>query len=307
MKNKYLLYLGTAAVLTPISVLLWIWRVINPIALSDIVRDPLNSLLFFGGIGASLVLAGLSLFLAVRSREHCVSCGIDLEKQIVQAEKLATMGTLAGGVAHEVNTPAAIISGRIEAMLLDRKRYNDQDIDDLSVIKSQAERIAQISRSLLYFAKRAPSDKVMADLNAIAQEAVNLIETQLRKADITVARNLFPGALPVMAQSNQLVQVALNLLANARDAMGGGGTITVSTGVMEGSRKKVFLEVKDSGPGVPAENIRKIFDPFFTTKPQGTGLGLSVSYGIVHEHGGAIQAKNCPEGGAAFFVSFPAA
>lgn len=307
MKNKYLLYLGVMGTLTPLSILLWAWRVVNVESLNLLVPQPTKLVTFVGLILLSSVFAGLTIYFMFKSRQQCISCGHDLERQIIQAEKLATVGQLAGGVAHEVNTPASIISGRIETMLMEPQRLSKQDQEDLLVIKKQAERISQIARGLLLFAKRSPAKKNRVDVNDLILEAVTLIESQLKKSKIEVKKNLFPEPLFVWAQPNQMVQVLLNLLANARDAMPSGGSIEISSQLKSGKREFAQIRLTDTGTGIPEENIHKIFDPFFTTKPAGTGLGLSVSYGIIQEHGGTISVASTLSQGTTFTILLPSA
>lgn len=241
----------------------------------------------------------------IQSRVRCSNCGAEMERQIIQAEKLATVGQLAGGVAHEVNTPASIISGRVETMFLESSRFSDQDKKDLDVIKNQADRITQITRSLLLFSKRNPVDKTRINLNEVVNEAVSLIEQQFSKLKIVIVKTLFPQALIIFGQHNQLVQVLLNLLTNARDAMPHGGKIEIHTALSSNVKQKALITLKDTGAGIHPHSLDKIFDPFYTTKQSGTGLGLSVSYGIVEDHGGTIQVKSKLGDGAIFFIHLP--
>ncbi|MBI2916130.1 MAG: hypothetical protein HYY07_04650 [Elusimicrobia bacterium] len=305
MKNKSLLYLGLMGVGTPLSMLLWVWWVIDLESLSNLVSQSSKFYTLVGGILISIFFAICTVYFMIKSRVQCANCGADLEQQIIQSEKLATVGQLAGGVAHEVNTPASIISGRVETMLLEPVRLSVQDQEDLRVIKRQADRISQITRGLLLFSKRNPAEKGKSDLNEIVKESVSLIETQLKKSGVEIVLNLFPRSLTLWGHHNQLVQVVLNLLTNARDAIPKGGRIEMETGLMSGSRERFFLKVKDTGVGISPENSRKIFDPFYTTKESGTGLGLSVSYGIVQDHGGTISVQSSLGQGTTFTILLP--
>lgn len=314
MKNKQLFYLGLMGTLTPLSILIWIWRVIDVQALNSLVPQPIKLLTFIGGILISLAFMILTIYFVIKSRKECQVCGMEMERQIIQVEKLATVGQLAGGVAHEVNTPASIIVGRIEAMLLDPVHLSERDRGDLSVIKNQAERISQITQGLLLFAKRAPAEKVRVDLNEIVRESLVLVETQFRKAKIAVVRDIANQPIIFFGNHNQLIQVVLNLLTNARDSMPNGGTIQVRTAIVNGKINKSvaraaksvgLLEIIDTGCGVSPENMEKLFTPFFTTKKTGTGLGLSVAYGIVQEHGGNIEFESKMNEGSTFSIRIP--
>ncbi len=305
MKNKYLLYLGLMGVVTPISILIWIWRVIDVEALTSLVPQPVKLYTFLSLILLSLAFVLATIFFMIKSRTQCVHCGAEMERQLFQAEKLATVGQLAGGVAHEVNTPASIISGRVEAMMLDSTRLNTRDKQDLSVIKGQADRIGQITRDLLLFAKRAPTEKTKVNLNEAVADALSLVSTPLRKANIHVLSEMKDEPITLWAHKNQIVQVILNLLTNAMDAMPGGGNLEINTSLITTGTPRAILQVTDTGTGIRAEDKDKIFDPFFTTKKTGTGLGLSVSYGIVQSHRGSIQVESGPGKGATFKVYLP--
>ncbi|MBI2119186.1 MAG: hypothetical protein HYT97_06125 [Elusimicrobia bacterium] len=305
MKNKYLLYLGLMGTCTPLSMLLWVWWVVDVEALSNLLSNSTKFYTLLGGILISIIFAGITVYFMIQSRVRCSNCGAEMERQIIQAEKLATVGQLAGGVAHEVNTPASIISGRVETMFLESSRFSDQDKKDLDVIKNQADRITQITRSLLLFSKRNPVDKTRINLNEVVNEAVSLIEQQFSKLKIVIVKTLFPQALIIFGQHNQLVQVLLNLLTNARDAMPHGGKIEIHTALSSNVKQKALITLKDTGAGIHPHSLDKIFDPFYTTKQSGTGLGLSVSYGIVEDHGGTIQVKSKLGDGAIFFIHLP--
>lgn len=305
MKNKYLFSLGLMGMLTPISMMLWVWRIVSVEALASLVPHPIKLYTLIGGILISVAFAALTIYFTIQSRKECEHCGVSMERQIIQAEKLATVGQLAGGIAHEVNTPASIIAGRVEAMFLDSKNLSQSDRDDLIVIKNQAERIGQITRGLLLFAKRTPAEKTKVDLNDVVREAVALIGSQLKKAGIEIVTRYNSLPINLTAQQNQIIQVMLNLLTNARDAMPRGGKIEIETNLTNGGKSVGSISVKDHGSGISPEHLNKIFDPFFTTKKTGTGLGLSVSYGIINEHGGNIHVDTQPGQGTTFTVLLP--
>ncbi len=229
----------------------------------------------------------------------------ELERRLVQADKLSSIGLLAAGVAHEVNTPLAVISAYAQ-MLGKQVSGDDQKARLLDKIAKQTFRASEIVNSLLNFSRTAPSVLVELDLNRVVQESLLLIEHQIEKAGVKVSLELEEQIPTIQGNSGKLQQVFLNLFLNARDAMNSGGTLTIR------SRKQqdtVRIEVADTGHGIQPENLNRIFDPFFTTKAgrKGTGLGLSVSYGIVREHNGSIEVESQPGEGTRFVLEFPLA
>jgi len=229
----------------------------------------------------------------------------ELERQLVQADKLSSIGLLAAGVAHEVNTPLAVISTYAQ-MLAKQISGDDQKSKLLDKIAKQTFRASEIVNSLLSFSRTASTEFVEVDLNRVVQDTLNLIEHQLQSSSVEVKLALDPALSAVKGNSGKLQQVFLNLFLNARDAMESGGALAVKTWSEDGF---VRVEVCDSGPGIAPEHLSRIYDPFFTTKAarKGTGLGLSVSYGIVREHGGNIEVDSRPGAGARFRVELPAA
>jgi signal transduction histidine kinase len=229
----------------------------------------------------------------------------ELERRLVQADKLSSIGLLAAGVAHEVNTPLAVIS--TYAQMLARQITGDSPQSKLlEKIARQTFRASEIVNSLLNFSRTSTTELVEVDLNRVIRDTVGLIEHQLQNAGVEVHLALAEALPPVRGNPGKLQQVFLNLFINARDAMEGGGTLTVRSSDDEES---VRIEVADTGVGIPAENLARIYDPFFTTKgaKKGTGLGLSVTYGIVREHGGEIEVESQPGSGARFALEFPLA
>ncbi len=233
-----------------------------------------------------------------------------LETQLVQSEKLAAVGQLVSGVAHELNNPLTSIAGLSE-FLLEQKELGKKDRGHLQVIQEQAERAGRIVRNLLTFARKGSAERVPVDLNDVIRRTLSLTGYDLKLKDITVEREL-SGALPeVFGDRHGLQQVVLNLITNAAQAVAENPRerpreITVSTW-FDG---QVHLRVADTGPGIPDEIAQSVFTPFFTTKEpgKGTGLGLSLTYSIVESHGGQItlEPRN-PRGGAAFRVDLPPA
>ncbi|HEY3219719.1 MAG TPA: ATP-binding protein [Gemmatimonadales bacterium] len=233
-----------------------------------------------------------------------------LETQLVQSEKLAAVGQLVSGVAHELNNPLTSIAGLSE-FLLEQKELGKKDRGHLQVIQEQAERAGRIVRNLLTFARKGGAERVPVDLNDVIRRTLSLTAYDLKLKDITVEREL-SGALPdVFGDRHGLQQVVLNLITNAAHAVADNPRerpreITVSTW-FDG---QVHLRVADTGPGISDEIAQSVFTPFFTTKEpgRGTGLGLSITYSIVESHGGQITLEpRGPRGGAAFRVDLPPA
>jgi two-component system, NtrC family, sensor kinase len=229
----------------------------------------------------------------------------ELERRLVQADKLSSIGLLAAGVAHEVNTPLAVISTYAQ-MLAKQISGDEQKFKLLDKIAKQTFRASEIVNSLLSFSRTSPTEFVEVDLNKVIRETLTLIEHQLEKTGVQVKLSLQSGMPGVKANSGKLQQVFLNLFLNARDAMESGGTLAIRTWNEDGFAR---IEVADSGQGIPPEHLERIYDPFFTTKGsrKGTGLGLSVTYGIVREHGGTIRVESRPGAGARFHVELPLA
>ena len=227
----------------------------------------------------------------------------DLEQRLVQADKLSSIGLLAAGVAHEVNTPLAVISTYAQ-MLAKQVSEDSQKSLILDKIAKQTFRASEIVNSLLNFSRTSSTTYAEVNLNRVIQETLSLLEHQLQKSGIQVKTDLDAGLSPVYGNSGKLQQVFLNLFLNARDAMTAGGTLEIRTWTDEASAK---IEVTDTGTGIAAEHLNRIYDPFFTTKAarKGTGLGLSVSYGIIQEHGGSIEVSNRQSGGARFRLDLP--
>jgi two-component system, NtrC family, sensor kinase len=228
-----------------------------------------------------------------------------MEEQMSQTEKLTSLGLLAAGVAHEVNTPLAVISNYIQ-MLAKQMPEDDPRHTIIEKIVKQTFRASEIVNNLLNFSRTGVGDLADVDLNRVVEETLSLVSHPLKTARIQVVKQLTEGIPPVRGSANKLQQVFLNLFLNARDAMPGGGMLEVRTSGHNGS---VEIEVLDTGNGIPKEHIHKIFDPFFTTKSigRGTGLGLSVTYGIIKEHAGKIDVRSTPGRGTSFHVEFPAA
>ena len=233
---------------------------------------------------------------------------MELESQLTQAEKLSSIGLLAAGVAHEVNTPLAVISSY--AQMLTKQINGDAKLGPLlEKITRQTFRASEIVNNLLNFSRTGATEFSAIDLNKIITETLTLLEHQLRTSHVKVQTDLYAGLPLIHGNSGKLQQVFLNLFLNAKDAMAGkGGTLHISTA----NGDAVQVNISDSGPGIAPEHINKIYDPFFTTKnvpregqSRGTGLGLSVTYGIIQEHAGKIRVDSQPGQGTTFQLEFP--
>ena len=229
----------------------------------------------------------------------------EAQKKLAQSEKMASVGKLAAGVAHEINNP---LTGILfyGSLLKDRQDLPDDVKEDLDYILEDANRCKDIVRSLLVYSRHTDSEKSVVFLNEVVEKSLKLTRDQKIFRNITLNKQFSKDPLPVKADSNKLSQVIINLVINAVDAMQGSGTLTLRT-YPDTIEKKALLEVKDTGEGIPHENLSKIFDPFFTTKEVGksTGLGLSIVYGIIEEHGGDIFVKNTGAKGTTFIVELP--
>jgi len=235
----------------------------------------------------------------------------ELERRLVQADKLSSIGLLAAGVAHEVNTPLAVISTYAQ-MLSKQVGEDEQKSRMLDKIAKQTFRASEIVNSLLSFSRTASTELSEVQLNKVIQETLSLLEHEMKKAGVEVRVKLDPDLDSVKGNAGKLQQVFLNLFINARDAMDQAAAPEYPRGVLNvvtrRGEKGVEVDVIDTGSGIAPEHLSRIYDPFFTTKSakKGTGLGLSVTYGIIQEHGGAIEALSKPGEGTCFHLEFPA-
>ncbi len=226
-----------------------------------------------------------------------------LEDQLLQAEKLSSLGLLAAGLAHEVNTPITGISSYTQ-MLLKQTPESDNRKPILEKIEKQTFRAAEIVNGLLNFARMNGAEFEDLDVNQLIQESLSLLDHQLRQNRINVEASLDRTLPPIYGNSGKLQQVFINLFLNARDAMSSGGDLKVRTAMND---HMVIVDIQDTGVGISEENIKRIYDPFFTTKRsgKGTGLGLAVTYGIIQEHGGRIFVDSAPGAGTHFRLKLP--
>jgi signal transduction histidine kinase len=224
------------------------------------------------------------------------------QAQLIQAGKMAAVGQLAGGVAHEINNPMAVILGF--AQILHSQIEQDSPLRmPVEQIEKEATRCKNLIQDLLVFSRTAKKTEEEVKLNEIAEEAVRLAEYQTKLGDIKIIKNLEQD-VTLFGDKNGMQQVVINLIVNAKDAITDGGEIKVKTWE-EG--EKAFLSVQDTGVGIPEENLERIFEPFFTTKEvgKGTGLGLSLIYEIIQRHSGDIQVNSEVGKGTTFTISLP--
>jgi PAS domain S-box-containing protein len=233
---------------------------------------------------------------------------MELESQLSQAEKLSSIGLLAAGVAHEVNTPLAVISSY--AQMLTKQINGDPKLGSLlDKITRQTFRASEIVNNLLNFSRTSATEFSDVDLNKIISETLTLLQHQFKTSRIKVETEFYERLPLIHGNPGKLQQVFLNLFLNAKDAMAGtGGMLRVQTS----NGTNVEVNIRDTGTGIAPEHIQKIYDPFFTTKTspregqaRGTGLGLSVTYGIIQEHAGKIRVESAPGQGTIFRLEFP--
>jgi signal transduction histidine kinase len=232
---------------------------------------------------------------------------VELESQLSQADKLSSIGLLAAGVAHEVNTPLAVISSY--AQMLSKQLHGDPQKSGLmEKITRQTFRASEIVNNLLNFSRTSGTEFAEVDVNKVIHDTMALLEHQFKTSRIQVNDELCDHLPAIHGNAGRLQQVFLNLFLNAKDAMPEGGTLCIASS----NGDAVSVKVSDTGAGIAQEHIQRIYDPFFTTKAapregqgKGTGLGLSVTYGIIQEHAGKIRVESRPGEGTTFYLDFP--
>ena len=228
-----------------------------------------------------------------------------MDKYLAQTEKLASIGQLASGVAHEINNPLGVI--QCYANLIAKSQPSgSQVLDDVAIIRKHTDQCRSVVEALLNFSRVAEPRKHRTDINGLIEEVLSVLDIQIQKEKLSIERH-FDATLPrITVDGNRIRQVLVNLLINASQAMPDGGRIAVVTERERGGRA-LTISIADTGMGISKENIAKIFDPFFTTKgpEKGTGLGLSVSYGIIRQHGGDIAVESTPGQGTTFTLRLP--
>ncbi|THJ10212.1 MAG: PAS domain S-box protein [Nitrospira sp. CG24C] len=225
-----------------------------------------------------------------------------LEIRLRRAERLAELGTLASGMAHEIGTPMNVILGRAEYLL---QRTADEGMKKgLATIVTQVERITKVMNQLLTFVRRKPSERRAVDLGEIVDDSLEMFQERITHSHVTVDKLIDLSLPPVLADRDQLIQVLINLVMNSLHAMPEGGRLRLS---LDRENRHVRLGVSDTGHGMPEEIRSKVFDPFFTTKDfgKGTGLGLTVVKGIIEEHGGTIAVESVVDKGTTFWIRLP--
>lgn len=257
-----------------------------------------------------------------KSKSELVEWGNTLEKkvqekteaihraqaQLIHSEKLASLGRMAAGVAHEINSP---LTGIVTFGYLLQKKFppGTQEREDIDVIIDQANRCSNIIKGLLGFARASAAEKAATNINDVLHSSLNIVRNKADFFNIKLITDFDPSLARVKADASQLQQVFLNMIMNAADAVEGKGTITITTrNISDNSNNLVEIEFRDTGSGIHDENVEKLFEPFFTTKPvgKGTGLGLAVSHGIIQEHGGKVFVKTKLGEGTSFFIRLPA-
>jgi two-component system NtrC family sensor kinase len=268
----------------------------------EVVEGNLSAAIIYDAKGDEI--ASVGSFVDLRERLQMERALRDTQEQLLQSEKLAAMGRLTSQIAHELNNPLYGIMNTLDLLKTEIPEDNKRrKILDMAL--SETVRLSDLLRKMLSFSKPDQEQRDPVDLNSVLDEILLLHEKQLKENDINITVTFAEEMALVVASKNQLRQVFLNMVANARDAMPEGGTLTVVTGC---DKDTVFVEISDTGTGIRQEHISKIFDSFFTTKGEvkGVGLGLSVCYGFIRDHNGDIQVKSQVGEGTTFTITLPA-
>jgi signal transduction histidine kinase len=275
---------------------------------------PSRSFRIFAVLGAMFVLGSFvflrqylqdqTLMSLLRESRRAYESQMQLQNQLVQKEKLASLGNLIAGAAHEIEHPLSAVM-RYSEQLWSNEKLTDEQNALLRKIVHQARRTEDLVSNLLSFARQAPGEKIVVDLGLLLNRATQLMEPRRQSAKIKFRISIDKDFPPVHGNANQLFQVCVEIIENAMDAMdeSGGGELEISA---QRQGADVLLQFSDNGPGI--RDPQRVFDPFYTTKPvgKGTGLGLSAVYGVVQDHGGQIACRNKPQGGAVFTLRLPA-
>jgi PAS domain S-box-containing protein len=267
----------------------------------EVVEGNLSAAIIYDAGGKEI--ASVGSFVDLRDRLEMERALRNTQEQLLQSEKLAAMGRLTSQIAHELNNPLYGIMNTLELLKTEIPPENRRR-KILEMALSETVRLSDLLRKMLSFSKPDQEERQPVDLNSVIDEILLLHEKQLKENDINIESSFAQNLGLVNASKNQLRQIFLNMVANARDAMPNGGTLTVAT---RAGSEKVTIEIKDNGTGIREEHIDKIFDSFFTTKGEvkGVGLGLSVCYGFIKDHGGDIQVKSRAGAGTTFTITLP--
>jgi PAS domain S-box-containing protein len=267
----------------------------------EVVEGNLSAAIIYDAQGKQI--ASVGSFVDLRDRLQMERALRDTQEQLLQSEKLAAMGRLTSQIAHELNNPLYGIMNTLELLKTEIPADNKRR-KILEMALSETIRLSDLLRKMLSFSKPDQEERHPVDINPVLDEILLLHEKQLKENDINIAATYAKELGLIKASKNQLRQVFLNMVANARDAMPNGGTLSVTT---SGDNDNVLVEIADSGTGIKKEHLDKIFDSFFTTKGEvkGVGLGLSVCYGFIEDHGGDIEVKSQVGEGTTFTISLP--
>lgn len=270
-----------------------------------------NFIILVSTSAVALVVAAFIAYFMVRGLEKITTRTQEVNQQMVQVEKMATVGRLAAGVAHEVNNPLQMITnqaGWINELLQEEDPEEMKNLseyrDAVEKIRYHVRRAGTVTHRLLGFSRKMEEEKECLNINKLIEETISFVENDAKNNNITIVKK-FGAKLPsTMSDGPQLQQVFLNLLNNSMDATGSDGTIEIRT---RADAKTIYMQFADDGPGIKEKILGKIFDPFFTTKDpgKGTGLGMSISYSIMRKLGGTIEAQNLEDGGALFTLTLP--
>ena len=269
----------------------------------------LEELLTFGS-AAGVALSRFKLQEKLNARSEELAAAIWKEElareQLMRSERLASVGKMAAGAAHEINNPLAVISGRAQMLLKDER--DDKKSKSLKLIVEQSRRASKILTDLMGFARPAMPKAELINVNFVINHVLTMVENQLKLKNIECKREFAQGLPKILADKHQLEQVFLNIILNAEHAMEGGGTLTVITALTP-AKDTVLIKFADTGKGISKEHLPHLFEPFFTTKEEGegTGLGLAMSYGIITSHGGTIDVESTVGKGSAFTIALPVA
>jgi len=268
----------------------------------EIVEGNLSIAIIYDGKGDEL--ASVGIFVDLKKRLEMERRLRQTQEQLLQSEKLAAMGRLTSQIAHEINNPLYGIMNTLELMKTEISPQNKRrKLLDMSL--SETIRLAEMLRKMLSFSKPDQEERKPVDINTVLDEILLLVQKQLQENDIRLSVSLTENLHRVNASTNQLRQVFLNMISNAKDAMPDGGTLTIKT---KEKHNNILIEISDTGVGMKEEDAKKIFDAFFTTKEsvKGIGLGLSVCYGFIKDHAGDIKVKSEFGAGTTFAIHLPA-